>query len=253
MGGPLLLSHTKRLEKEDGTSEPPKIKEYRTLGRTKFKVSDISAGEHHANKAMLEVMLDAGVNYIDTAESYGNGRDEIAIGEVIRKRIRKSIFISSKLSLRKKYTKDSLIARTRKCLERLQTDYIDCMMIHACPNVKTVKSIAFHEAMNQLKSEGRIRYVGISNHGSNWDSDPEESMEKVLFAAAEDGRFDVMLLAYNFMAREMGEKVLKSCNEKKIGTTLMKTDPVSLYLEIKNSAEETKIEGKEVSNYYKVT
>jgi len=251
MGGPLLLSHTKRLEKEDVTSEPPKIKEYRTLGRTGFKVSDIAAGEHHANKAMLEVMLDAGINYIDTAESYGNGRDEIAIGEVIRKRNRKSIFISSKLSLRKKYTKDSLIARTRKCLERLQTGYIDCLMIHACPNVKTVKSIAFHEAMNQLKSEGRIRYVGISNHGSNWDSDPEESMEKVLLAAAEDGRFDVMLLAYNFMAREMGKKVLKICNEKKIGTTLMKTDPVSLYLEIKNSVEETKKEGKEVSNYYK--
>ncbi|GAG90752.1 unnamed protein product, partial [marine sediment metagenome] len=125
------------------------------------------------------------------------------------------------------------------------------MMIHACPNVKTVKSIAFHEAMTQLKNEGRIRYVGLSNHGSNWDSDPEESMEKVLLAAAEDGRFDVMLLAYNFMAREMGEKVLKICNEKKIGTTLMKTDPISLYLEIKNSVEETKKEGKEVSKYYK--
>lgn len=251
MGGPMMLSHTKWLEKEDDSSEPPKIKEYRTIGRTGFKVSDISAGEHHANKAMLEAMLDAGINYIDTAENYGNGRDEIAIGEVIKKRNRKSIFITSKLSLRKKYTKDSLIARTRKCLERLQTDYIDCMMIHGCPNVKTVKSKAFHDAMTQLKSEGRVRYVGLSNHGSNWASDPEESMEKVLLAAAEDGRFDVMLLAYNFMAREMGEKVLKSCTEKKIGTTLMKTDPVSLYLEIKNTVEETKKEGKEVSDYYK--
>ncbi|GAG90755.1 unnamed protein product, partial [marine sediment metagenome] len=55
--------------------------------------------------AMLEIMLDAGINYIDTAESYGNGRDEIAIGEVIKKRNRKSIFITSKLSLRKKIHK----------------------------------------------------------------------------------------------------------------------------------------------------
>jgi ferredoxin len=47
----------------------------------------------------------------------------------------------------------------------------------------------------------------------------------VLGAAAEDGRFDLMLMAYNFMNREPGEKVLAACNKHKVGTTAMKTKP----------------------------
>lgn len=50
-------------------------------------------------------------------------------------------------------------------------------------------------------------------------------MEDVLCAAAEDGRFDVMLLIYNFMNKEAGEKVLAACKEKNVGTTAMKTSP----------------------------
>lgn len=73
-------------------AEGPKIKEYRTLGRTGFKVSDISCG-FVKDPAVLEKYLDAGVNYIDTAESYGN---EQIIGSVIKNRDRKKLFITSK-------------------------------------------------------------------------------------------------------------------------------------------------------------
>ncbi len=232
--------------------EKLKIKEYRILGRTAFKVSDISAGEHQGNEAILKMLLDAGVNYIDTGESYGRGRDERIIGQVLKNRDRKSIFVTTKLYLSKDRTKASIIDRTRKCLERLQTDYIDCMMIHSAQNIATIKDKGFHDAMSQLKTEGRVRFVGISNHGTHWGTlEPEESMEQILLAAAEDGRFDMMLFVYNYLAKENGEKILKVCAEKNIGTTLMKTNPVADYLFFQDEVEHFKKEGEDIPEYLK--
>lgn len=62
--------------------------------------------------------------------------------------------------------------------------------------------------------------MGISCHGPRGEG--QDSMEKVLLAAVEDGRFDLMLFVYNFMSREVGEKILSACKEKNIGTTAMK-------------------------------
>ncbi len=74
-----------------------------------------------------------------------------------------------------------------------------------------------------LKTGGRLKYTGISCHGSMLGR--KVSMEKVLLAAVDDGRFDVMLLVYNFMKDREGEKILEACKKKKIGTTIMKTVP----------------------------
>jgi predicted aldo/keto reductase-like oxidoreductase len=250
VGIPMHKTMRGRTGYQTATIDELKIKEYRKLGRTGFKVSDISAGEHQGNEAILSTLLDAGVNYIDTGESYGRGRDERVIGQVVKKRDRKSVFITTKLYLSKDRTKKSIINRIRKCLERLQTDYVDCVMIHSAQNVATIKEKGFHDAMSELKAEGRVRFVGISNHGTFWTYDPAESMEKILLAAAEDGRFDVMLLVYNFLAKENGEKVLKICAEKNIGTTLMKTNPVADYLYIQYEVDKYKSEGKEVPEFY---
>ena len=57
-------------------------------------------------------------------------------------------------------------------------------------------------------------------------------MDQTILAAADDGRFDVVLFTYNFIQREKGEKILKACREKNMGTTLMKTDPVRAYDDI---------------------
>ena len=224
-------------EKTTGEPEPVKIKAYRTLGRTGFNASDIATGGT-PQPAVLRAVLEAGVNYIDTAEGYGRGQSEKNIGEVIKNFNRKSLFITTKLHLEGDEAKESILKRARQCLERLQTDYVDCLMMHGCPNTVSVKNEAFHAAVKQLKSEGRLRFVGISNHGSRFGRIAEESMEKILLAAAADGRFDVMLLVYNFVQREMGERILKACAEKNIGTTLMKTKPVDSYLLMKKRAEE---------------
>jgi len=246
-----VLTQGKWLKAEEREkTESPKIKEYRTLGRTGFKVSDISSGGP-MEPAILSALLDAGVNYIDTAESYGNGQSERLIGEVMKDRDRKSIFITTKMIIGRKTPKDRILKRARKSLERLQMDYVDCFMIHGPDNTEIVKAPGFHEAMAELKAEGRVKHCGISNHGSHY-FDNVEPTEKVIGAAAEDGRFDVILLIYNFIQKDSGETLLKMCREKNIGTTLMKTNPVGGYTMIKERMEAFEKEGKDIPPAYQM-
>jgi predicted aldo/keto reductase-like oxidoreductase len=246
MVGAGVLGGTPLLKAEETTVNAPlKIKAYRTLGRTGFKVSDISSGGS-PNPQVLRVLLESGVNYIDTAESYSGGESERTVGTVIKDFDRKSLFITTKLNFRGGSTKENILERTHKCLERMQTDYVDCMMIHSCQTAAEVKSEGFHEAMKQLKSEGKVRFVGISNHGATYGP-VDEPMEKVLLAAVEDGRFDMMLLVYNFIQKEAGERVLAAAAAKNMGCTLMKTKPVDKYFIMKEMVEErAKKEGKEI-------
>jgi predicted aldo/keto reductase-like oxidoreductase len=218
--------------------EKLKIKEYRLLGRTGFKVSDIGFGAGNlTDPALFEAALDAGVNYVDTAEHYAGGNSERTIGQAIKNRDRKKLFITGKLNLGfGKSTKEGLKERAQKCLERLQTDYLDCLMIHMAPTLDQIKHEGYHEAIRELKTEGRVKFTGLSNHGiehklSGFIKDP---MDEIILAAADDGRFDVVLFTYNFAQREKGERILKTCHEKNMGTTLMKTDPVRAYTDIEN-------------------
>ncbi len=235
--------------RDDVGQEKPdlKIKEYRTLGRTGFKVSDLATGSIQ-DEGLLAAALDAGFNYIDTAEQYP-GHHKI-VGNAIKGRERKSLFISSKLLLEGEVTKEDILKRSRKALAEIGTDYLDCMMMHFPEKIEALKTPAFHEAMQQLKAEGRVRYVGASHHGSFWFKAPEESMANILLAAAEDGRFDVFLLAYNFLQADQGKKVLEVCQKKNIGTALMKTSPVTTFNKIKAGAERIKQQGKEVPALY---
>jgi predicted aldo/keto reductase-like oxidoreductase len=216
-------------------SESPRIQEYRTLGRTGFKVSDLGTGDFDDAGPFI-ALLDGGVNYIDTSEDYGqHGRK---IGEAIQGRDRSSLFISSKLradsSLRsvgkEGITKEGFIRRALRVMEALQVDYLDCLMLSSPETTEILKCEGYHEATEQLKKEGKIRFTGVSHHGSQWIlQEPKEPMETILLNAAEDGRFDVMLLAYNFLKEDQSERVLEACARKEIGTTLMKTNPVRSY------------------------
>lgn len=228
------------------SEQPMKIKSYRTLGRTGFKVSDIGGG-FLREAGLISAMLDAGVNYIDTAESYGTQK---LIGSVIKDRDRKSLFITSKMEVKDDISEEGFLKRARKCLEELQTEYIDCMMMHMPEKAEILKTEGFHAAMNQLKKEGSVKFVGVSNHGSFWFKDPEETMEKVLLAAADDGRFDVFLMAYNFLQMDKSERVLEVCRRENIGVTLMKTTPIVKYYGLKKYIETMQKEGKEIHELY---
>jgi len=233
---------------QDNPVEKAKIKEYRTLGRTGFKASDIGFGAGNlTDTALFAAALDAGVNYIDTAEHYARGNSERTIGQVIKDRDRKKLFITGKLNFAMgKSTKEGLKERANKCLERLQTDYLDCLMIHMTPTIDQVTHEGYHEAIKELKAEGKVKYTGLSNHGIEyrWAGFIKDPMDKVILAAAEDGRFDVVLFTYNFIQKEQGNRILKACREKNMGVTLIKTDPVRSYNDIENMYERMRERGR---------
>ena len=229
-----------------------KIKEYRKLGRTGFRSSDVGFGSGELTEpALLEAILDAGVNYIDTAESYLRGGSERVIGEVLQHRDRKQIFISTKQGMRANVTKEQIIQRANKSLERMKTDYVDCLMMHMPSNREALKNPAYHEAFQELKAQGKVRYRGLSNHGPQWNDVPE-TMEQVTLAAVEDGRFDVMLFVYNFLKHDQGERILRACREKGVGATLMKTNPVLNYFEMKEDFDRAQEAGRNTASMERI-
>jgi predicted aldo/keto reductase-like oxidoreductase len=210
--------------------EQTRIKEYRTLGRTGFKVSDIGCGTISiSNENVLKSILLTGVNFIDTADAYSNGNNEKMIGRAIKDLNRSSIFINTKISISESDDKDSIVLRARRCLERLDTDYLDGLMLWNVKSVNETQNKAFHQAIKQLKSEGRVKFCGVSCHGSNYVDEPKETMEQIIGTAVESGRFDLVMFVYNYVQQKMGENILKACTKKNIGTTLMKTDPFGGY------------------------
>ena len=218
------LTSLKWARADENDKEETKIKAHRVLGRTGFKVSDIAMGTGGLDDPnLVRYAYDKGVNYFDTAESYGNGNAERRIGEAMPYLKRENIFITTKLVLDSEETAQSIRTRFEKQLERMQTEYIDCLYMHSVKEVKRINHPGFHQAVKQLKSEGRLRFAGISSHGPSKKT--QDSMEEVLTTAAEDGRFDVMLFVYGFMNKEAGDKILEACKKNNVGTTAMKISP----------------------------
>lgn len=209
-----------------GDAEPgkPEVRETRTLGRTGFAVSDISMGCAPVKEGnLVRYTYNKGINYFDTSEYYGNGLSETSIGRALPFMDRKKVFITTKLGVSADDTEASLLDRFGKCQERLNTPYVDALLIAGATTVGQIGSEAFHGAVKKLKADGRLKHAGVACHGPRGMGG--DSMDKVLLAAVEDGRFDVMLLTYNFLNSAEAEKVLAACKRKNIGTTAMKTAP----------------------------
>jgi predicted aldo/keto reductase-like oxidoreductase len=208
-------------------SAPPqeaRIRAYKTLGRTGFQVSDVGMGSVPLREtAVVRYAYDRGVNYFDTAEGYGNGAAERAIGEAMQHMDRERIFVASKARIRPDDSAQDVVTKVRRSLERLRTEYLDAYSIHGGATLEALNHAGFHAAMDQLKAEGRVRFRGVSYHGPRGPQ--EGSMGDVLCAAAEDGRFDMMLLVYNFMNHEEGDRILAACKANNVGATGMKTSP----------------------------
>jgi predicted aldo/keto reductase-like oxidoreductase len=232
-------------------SRAPRIMNYKTLGRTGFKVSDIASGAPN-NEAVLKAMLNAGVNFIDTGHAYGNGNNERLIGKVLKDYDRKKIFINTKLHVEGKAfeSREQVVRMTRDALERLQTDYVDCVMIHSADNSTIVTDESFHAGMQQLKAEGRVRSTGVSCHGSAWYLLPEETIDKVLLTAAETNRFDVFEMTYNFVNKDVANKIFDACDKKNIGRAIIKSSPVQIYKLLEKAVARYEEEGEDPGKEY---
>ena len=222
-----------------------KVKSYRPLGRTGFKASNIGIGTSQTFPTeVLKAALEAGVNYFDTSEGYGRGQAERSIGEAIKGRDRKSLFITTRLRFDGLADTAAVTARLDQSLERLQTDYVDCLMMGP-PTAASVKNEVYHQAIAELKKQGKVRFSGAGTHGARQPGQGEP-MDQILLAAVEDGRFDVLLLVYNFLQKEPGERILEAASKKDIGLTIMKSNPLGRYYDTMARIEQLKKDGQPV-------
>jgi myo-inositol catabolism protein IolS len=180
------------------------------IGKTDLVVNPIGLGanaigghnlypglDEAANKSLVKTAINEGLNFIDTAFSYGNGRSEELVGEVIKEMGNRHDLIIATKGAQKLVWEEKQILNTpaflkesvEESLRRLQTDYIDLYYIHY-PDELTPKYEAVG-ALKELKDAGKIRAIGVSNF----------SLDQ-LKEANQDGYVDIIQGHYNLLNRE---------------------------------------------------
>jgi uncharacterized protein len=169
----------------------PTIRQYKRLGSTTMQMSDISFGGSSLrdNVDLVQHALAKGINYFDTAESYTGGDSEETLGKALRGK-RPKVYLASKGSFDASDRQDAMMRTLEGSLRRLQTDYIDVYFNHAVNDIKRLQNPEFYAFVERAKQQGKIRYVGLSGHAGR--------LVECLEYAIGTGKFDVMLVAYNF-------------------------------------------------------
>ncbi len=202
--------------------------EYRTLGRTGLQVSVMGIGaggpsrlgqsdEVNSESESIDLVLrglDAGINFIDTAEAYGT---EDIVGAAVAKRDRDKIIISTKKRLRgENITVDELRAGLHDSLRRLRTDYVDVYHLHGLrPQQYDYYLNEIAPAMQDLRAEGKLRFLGVTE---NWSGDLQHEM---LQRALQDGVWDVIMVGFNLLNQRARETVLRPALANDIGVLIM--------------------------------
>lgn len=150
---------------------------YRTLGKTNYKVSEISYGswslgadwgdvsEEQASST-LNTLSKVGINFIDTADVYGDGRSERLIAQFMQSE-KSNITVATKAGRRlnphlaQDYTYDNLSKFVDRSLKNLQVDCLDLLQLH-CPPTEVYYQPQTFKALDKLVKEGKIRHYGVS-------------------------------------------------------------------------------------------
>ncbi len=195
--------------------EGPGKMQYRQLGKTGLKVSEISFGSYGFNNpALLSRALDAGINFICTCADYQNGTAEEAIGKAISKISdrRDELVVFTGTSPRK--SKKEVLETIDQSLKRLQTDRVEVFRAHSVDDPSALQVDEFLEAFEEAKKAGKVLHLGLSAHGRN--------LEKCLNTAIDSGHYDVILCKYNFMSYENQAEIFERAGKKGIGTAVFK-------------------------------
>ncbi len=191
--------------------------EYKTIGKSDLKVSAIGLGAWQAGakgwgkisdndvKNALTTSIELGINFIDTAEVYGDGHSEKLIGEVV-KDYRDDIVIATKVSgahLRPDYVVKAL----EGSLKRLNTNYVDLYQIH-WPDIYTPLRDTM-KTLERLANNGKIRYIGLSNF----------SICQIEEARSYLSSMDIISnqVRYNIVQREIEDEMLPYLTKENIG------------------------------------
>ncbi len=150
----------------------------------------------------IRAALDCGITAFDTAEFYSDGYSEEVLGKGLGKDRSKTV-IATKIWT-SNMTKDKVEAAIDSSLKRLNTDYIDLYQIHWLdPVISAVETL---EAMEAVKAKGKIRAVGVCNHGS-------QQLDTALSAS----NVAANQLCYNLFFRAVEHEILNSCKKNNVG------------------------------------
>jgi aryl-alcohol dehydrogenase-like predicted oxidoreductase len=193
----------------------------RPLGRTGWKVSDISFGAWaiggfwgHVSEqealATLHKAIDCGVNFIDTADVYGDGRSERLIAR-LRKERREEIIVATKAGRRlpqqtvEGYSRKNLAGWIEDSLRNLNTDTIDLLQLH-CPPTELYDHAEVFSTLDDFVKAGKLRFYGVS----------VEKVEEALAAIAYPNVQSVQII-FNCFRLKPAEEFFPRAKEKKVG------------------------------------
>jgi predicted aldo/keto reductase-like oxidoreductase len=176
---------------------------YRTLGRTREKVSMVGIGGFHIGKQrdpqesirIVRTALDSGINFLDNCWDYNNGESEIRMGKALRDGYRAKAFLMTKIDGRDRKT---AITQLEDSLRRLETDHIDLLQFHEVIRDSDPERIfaagGALEAVLEAKKAGKIRYIGFTGHKS-----PDIHLKMLETAFANQFTFDSVQMPLNVM------------------------------------------------------
>jgi aryl-alcohol dehydrogenase-like predicted oxidoreductase len=203
---------------------------YRNFGNTGLKVSEIgfgawaiggSWGEQRESDSLqaLETALDKGVNFIDTAAGYGDGKSERIIGEFLKSRP-ETVHICTKTppapgkwppspycKVEDRYSEKYIRENVEERLSNLQSSSLDVLLLHTWTRAWNDKPVAL-EILQKMKSEGLIKHIGIST--------PEHDQNCVIQLMRE-GVIDVLQVIYNIFDQEPAAQILPVAMETGTG------------------------------------
>ena len=203
---------------------------FRTLGRTELEISEVGYGawgiggvqwtggdDQEAIRA-LNLAIDQGLNFIDTALAYGKGHSERLVGEVVRSR-REKIYLANKIppmnlewpardvQLQEVFPADYIIKCTDKSLRNLGVETIDLQQLHVWTDL-WAENPEWIEALERLREQGKIRYFGLSLN----DYQPANSIK-----ALRGGHIDTVQVIYNIFEQAPADELFPVCRELNIG------------------------------------
>jgi aryl-alcohol dehydrogenase-like predicted oxidoreductase len=203
--------------------------QYTTLGRTGLRVSVAGLGCGGSSRlgsawdkseafsvALVRHAIDLGVNFLDTAASYGT---ETIVGKAIAEVPRDHVVVATKAQIREDgrlLAAAEVVGSLERSLRALDTDYVDLFQLHGVP------PDAYDHAMSELvpalldeQAKGKVRHLGITETAPN---DPRHLM---LQRAVRDDCWQVVMLAFHMMNQNARETVFPQTMENRVGTLLM--------------------------------
>ena len=204
---------------------------YRRLGRTGIDVSELGFGAARGAAAdpkgfirTVHACVDAGINFIDTAESYDGGESERVLGEALR--AHDNVIVETKYRPYDSHspdagytgTPDALVSSAEASLRRLKRDRIDVFLGHGIRSLETYERFmndGCYDAMVKLRDAGKVRFIGLSELSEG------DGTHEVLKHAVPTGAFDAVMLTVNFLLQTAVDTVIPLCREHDVGTVVM--------------------------------